>query len=52
MLEKRYHEEPRPYLANPERHDLTLRLWIEMLRDLKLHSESSPNRNASPLQST
>ena len=24
--------ELRPYLANPERHDLTLRLWLEMLR--------------------
>ena len=32
VLESRYHLELRPYLANPERHDLTLRLWLEMLR--------------------
>jgi hypothetical protein len=30
--ENRYHSELRPYLANQERHDLTLRLWLEMLR--------------------
>lgn len=32
VLENRYHSELRPYLANAERHDLTLRLWIEMLQ--------------------
>ncbi|MEK7403908.1 MAG: DUF6036 family nucleotidyltransferase [Acidobacteriota bacterium] len=32
VLESRYHSELRPYLASPERHDLTLRLWLEMLR--------------------
>ena len=31
VLESRYRSELRPYLANPERHDLTLRLWLEML---------------------
>jgi len=31
VLESRYSSELRPYLANPERHDLTLRLWLEML---------------------
>jgi hypothetical protein len=31
-LEKRYRQELRPYLANLERHDLTLRLWLDMLR--------------------
>jgi hypothetical protein len=31
VLESRYHSELRPYLANAERHDLTLRLWIEMV---------------------
>jgi hypothetical protein len=31
VLEDRYFSELRPYLANTERHDLTLRLWIEML---------------------
>ncbi len=31
VLENRYRSELRPYLANMERHDLTLRLWLEML---------------------
>jgi hypothetical protein len=32
LLESRYKLELRPYLAHQERHDLTLRLWLEMLR--------------------
>jgi len=32
LLESRYYSELRPYLANPERHDFTLRLWLEMLK--------------------
>jgi hypothetical protein len=31
LLERRYHLELRPYLASPERQDLTLRFWLEML---------------------
>ena len=31
VLQDRYRSELRPYLAAPERHDLTVRLWIEML---------------------
>lgn len=31
VLEQRYQSELRPYLANVERHDLTVRLWLEML---------------------
>ena len=31
-LESLYRSELRPYLVNPELHDLTLRLWIEMLK--------------------
>jgi hypothetical protein len=31
ILESRYRLELRPYLAHQERHDLTLRLWLEML---------------------
>jgi hypothetical protein len=31
VLENRYRSELRPYLAAAERHDLTIRLWIEML---------------------
>jgi hypothetical protein len=30
VLEQRYRSELRPYLANVNRHDLTLRLWLEM----------------------
>jgi hypothetical protein len=31
VLESRYRRELRPYLANTDRHDLTVRLWLEML---------------------
>lgn len=31
VLASRYQAELRPYLANPDRHDLTLRLWLEVL---------------------
>ena len=31
VLEHRYRSELRPYLAKAERHDLTMRLWLEML---------------------
>ncbi len=31
VLRRRYQAELRPYLANADRHDLTFRLWIEML---------------------
>ena len=34
ILEDRYRSELRPYLAAAERHDLTMRLWIEMLQGL------------------
>ena len=32
-LEQRYREEQRPYLANTSRHDLTIELWRDMLRE-------------------
>jgi len=35
VLRQRYREELRPKLARPEREDLTLRLWIEMLEELR-----------------
>jgi len=31
-LQARYQDELRPYLGRPEREDLTLKLWIEMIR--------------------
>lgn len=33
VMRLRYYEELRPYLANPEREDLTLRLWVEMIEE-------------------
>lgn len=33
VLEHRYHQELRPYLGLPEREDLTLKLWIEMIEE-------------------
>lgn len=33
ILESRYFKELRPFLGNPSREDLTLRLWIEMIED-------------------
>ncbi len=33
VLEERYFKELRPVLGIPEREDLTLRLWIEMIRE-------------------
>ncbi len=30
VLEERYYQELRPYLAHEERHDLTLRLWMDL----------------------
>lgn len=33
LLKVRYEKELRPYLGNPEREDLTLRLWIEAIEE-------------------
>lgn len=33
ILKQRYEKELRPYLARPEREDLTTRLWIEMIEE-------------------
>lgn len=33
MLRERYEKELRPYLGNPEREDLTLRLWVESVEE-------------------
>jgi hypothetical protein len=38
LLEARYREEMRPNLGNPEREDLTLRLWIEVIEEGRLGS--------------
>jgi Nucleotidyltransferase of unknown function (DUF6036) len=37
VLEQRYHEELRPYLAvgDPGRHDLTLSLWLAIAKSIK-----------------
>jgi hypothetical protein len=33
LLCDRYRQELRPYLGNPKRKDLTLKLWIEAIRE-------------------
>ena len=33
ILKLRYHDELRVYLGNPEREDLTLKLWVEMIEE-------------------
>jgi hypothetical protein len=33
VVEQRYREHLRPYLVNEERHDLTLELWLDEIRD-------------------
>ena len=35
VLSQRYHDELRVYLGNPEREDLTLKLWIEMIEEVR-----------------
>lgn len=35
VLRGRYHDELRVYLGNPEREDLTLKLWIEMIEETR-----------------
>ena len=37
LLRKRYQDELRQYLGNPEREDLTLRLWIEAIEEERAH---------------
>ncbi len=33
VLKQRYHDELRVYLGNPDREDLTLKLWVEMIEE-------------------
>lgn len=35
ILKQRYNDELRVYLGNPEREDLTLKLWIEMIEETR-----------------
>ena len=35
VLSQRYHDELRVYLGNPNREDLTLKLWIEMIEETR-----------------
>src|SRR5213079_2182440 len=43
VLRRRYENELRPYLGNPEREDLTLQLWCETIKEL-----ANPSRINSP----
>lgn len=52
-LTERYHAEFRPYLANPAREDLTLKLWTEMIEEetgtaKKLERQSPPEEPDDP----
>lgn len=38
LLKDRYERELRPYLGNPDREDLTLRLWIEAIEEDRRHA--------------
>jgi hypothetical protein len=35
ILRQRYHEELRPDLLVPDREDLTLKLWVEMIEEMR-----------------
>jgi hypothetical protein len=39
VLQERYHEELRPDLGNPERTDLTLKLWIDAIKEERASSQ-------------
>lgn len=39
VLRKRYETELRPYLGNPEREDLTLRLWIDAVEEQRANKQ-------------
>lgn len=41
LLRERYQTEHRPYLGNPKREDLTLKLWIEAITEDRANSKSS-----------
>ena len=38
ILQERYQKELRPFLGNPQREDLTLRLWIEAVEEERAES--------------
>jgi hypothetical protein len=44
-LDQRDHSELRPWLVNTDRHDLTIRLWLEMLSEAgSLHAPAGRHR--------
>lgn len=43
LLSTRYQEELRPYLGNPKREDLTLKLWIEAIEEDRAAEPDSRN---------
>ena len=40
-LKERYETELRPILGNPDREDLTLRLWLEAIEEERSHQRKS-----------
>jgi hypothetical protein len=45
VLSRRYHDELRVYLGNPDREDLTLKLWVEMISKKSEHRDISSISN-------
>jgi len=43
VLRDRYQREMRPYVNVPEREDLTLELWIEMILERQAPAAPKPN---------
>lgn len=39
LLRDRYRQELRPYLGNPEREDLTMKLWVEAIEEMRLREK-------------
>lgn len=40
LLRDRYRQELRPYLGNPEREDLTMKLWVEAIEEMRLRDKN------------
>lgn len=50
-LSQRYEQEMRPYLANQEREDRTLKLWIEMIEEVRQSAVAAASRTSTATSS-
>ena len=48
LLRERYQTELRPYLGNPKREDLTLKLWIEAIEEDRAVESSRLHESGDP----